>query len=117
MFSKAFNAGIAETRDFWLTFSQTSPHQVFTWLQYKSFENTVGMGKLLVASNFPFSAVYWVFRKNSMGEEEKAPSEQFPLFAQCFLPLLRTFCHFCPIQNCHLQTLPVWKCLKFVVTG
>ena len=34
---------------------------------------------------------------------------------QCFLPFWRTFCHFYKILNCCLQTLSVWKILKFVV--
>ena len=42
---------------------------VFTCLQYKSFENTVGKGEI-------------------------ARNEQFLLFPQCFLPIWRTFCHF-----------------------
>ena len=34
----------------------------------------------------------------------------------CFLLFWRTFCHFHQTcQNCHLQTLSVWKSLKFVV--
>ena len=42
---------------------------VFTCLQYKSFENTVG-------------------------KEEIARNKQFLHFQQCFLPFLRTFCQF-----------------------
>ena len=42
---------------------------VFTSLQYKSFENTVGKG-------------------------ETAHHEQFLLFPQCFQPIWRAFCHF-----------------------
>ena len=49
---------------------------VFTCLQYKSFENTVG-------------------------KEEIAPNEQFLLFSQCFLTIWRTFCYF--HQNCHFS--------------
>ena len=41
----------------------------FTFLQYKSFENTVGKGEI-------------------------ARNEQFLLFPQCFLSILRAFCHF-----------------------
>ena len=71
-----------------LTLSQLSP--VFTYLQNKSFENTVEKGEI-------------------------ARGEQFLLFPQCFLPVWRTFCHFHHIKNCPLQTLSVWKSLKFVV--
>ena len=42
---------------------------VFTCLQYKSFENTVGKGEI-------------------------AHNKQFLLFPQCFLPVWITFCHF-----------------------
>ena len=61
---------------------------VFTCLQYKSFENTLGKGKI-------------------------ARKEQFLLFPQCFLPVRRTFFHFHYTKNCCLQTLLVWKSLKF----
>ena len=49
-----------------LTLSQTSPG--FYVSAFKVFENTVGKG-------------------------ETARNEQFLLFSQCFLPILRTFCH------------------------
>ena len=42
---------------------------VFTCLQYKSFENTVGKGEI-------------------------AHNKKFLLFPHCFLPVWRTFCHF-----------------------
>ena len=42
--------------------------------------------------------------------------EQFLLFPQCFLPFWRTLSQFYKIQNCRLQTLSVWKNLKFVVS-
>ena len=52
-----------------LTFNPFSKQAlVFTCLQYKSFENTVGKGEI-------------------------ARNEQFLLFPQCFLPVWRTFCH------------------------
>ena len=37
------------------------------------------------------------------------------LFSQCFLPVWRTLCHFPQNWSCHLQTLSVWKILKFIV--
>ena len=72
--------------------SWTCPKQalVFTCLLYKSSENTVGKGEI-------------------------AHNEQFLLFPQCILPFWITFCHIHKIWNCHLQTLSVWKSLKFVV--
>ena len=63
---------------------------VFTCLQYKSFENFVGIGEI-------------------------ARNKQFLLFPHCFLPFWRTSYHFHQIQNCHQQTLSVWMSLKFVV--
>ena len=63
---------------------------VFTCLQFKSSENTVGKGEI-------------------------AHNEQFLLFPQCFLPVWRTFCHFHEARNCRLQTLSVWKSQNFVV--
>ena len=60
---------------------------VFTCLQYKSFENT-------------------------MGKEEIAHNEQF-LLLSVFSTHLES--HFCKICNCRLQTLSVWKSLKFVI--
>ena len=73
-------------------FFQPFPKQalVFTSLQYKSLENTVG-------------------------KREIACNEQFLLFSQCFLPMWRISYHFHQIQNCRLQTLSVLKILKFVV--
>ena len=65
-------------------------HLVFTFLQYKSFGNTVGKGEI-------------------------ARNEQFLLFPQCFLPVWRSFCHFHQIGQCRLQPLSVLKSLKFVV--
>ena len=62
----------------------------FMCLQYKSFENAVGKGEI-------------------------ARNEQFLLFPQCFLPVWITFVHFDQNKNCCLQTLSVWKNLKFVV--
>ena len=61
---------------------------VFTCLQYKYFENTVGKGEI-------------------------ALNKQFFLFPQCFLPIQGTF-NFQQIRNCHQHTLSVWKNLKFV---
>ena len=53
--------------------------------------------------------------ENTVGKGEIDRNEQFLLFPQCFLPVRITFCHFCQIRNCRLQTLSVWKSLKFVV--
>ena len=50
-----------------------------------------------------------------MGKGEIARYEQFLLFPQCFLPIWRTLCHFHQSWNCCLQSLSVWRRLKFVV--
>ena len=49
-----------------------------------------------------------------MGKVEIARNEQFLLFPPCFLPIRRT-CSFHQNISCRLQTLSVWKSLKFVV--
>ena len=73
----------------WLTLSQKSP--VFFRVCSSSLLKTLWEnGKLLIMSNFSF-------------------------FPPCFLPVWKTFYHFYQIQNCRLQTLSVWKGLKFVV--
>ena len=53
--------------------------------------------------------------ESTVGKREIASNEQFLLFPQYFLPIWRTFFHVHQIQNCRLQTLSVWKSLKFVV--
>ena len=62
----------------------------FMCLQYKSFENTGGKGEI-------------------------AHNEQFLLFPQCFLSVWGTFFYLHQTYNCCLQTLSVWKSLKFVI--
>ena len=59
-------------------------------LQYRPFENTVGKGEI-------------------------ARNEQFLLFPQCFISFWRTFCQCKQVLNCRLQSLSLWKSLKFVV--
>ena len=64
----------------------------FTGLQDKSFVNTAGKGEI-------------------------ALNEQFLLFPQCFLPIWITLCYFNQIYYRRLQTLSVWKSLKFCRLG
>ena len=83
----------SKTQELWCCWSFNPFHNkpwFFTSLQCMAFENTAGKGEI-------------------------ARYEQFLLFPQCFLPLWRTFCHFHPFWNFCLQTLSVWKSLKFVV--
>ena len=49
------------------------------------------------------------------GKREIARYEQCLLFPQCFIPVWITFCCFHQNKNCSLQTLSVWKSLKFVI--
>ena len=51
----------------------------------------------------------------TLGEKEKLLVTSNFSISQCFLPIWKTFCHFYQIQNCRLQTLSVWKSLKFFV--
>ena len=53
--------------------------------------------------------------ENTGGKGEVAREEQFLLFPQYLPPFWRTFCHFSIISKCRLQTLSVWKSLKFVI--
>ena len=74
----------------------------------------------LYVNPFPYNP--WFLRvcstillKTLWGKGEFARNEQFLLFPQCFLSILRTFCHFHQIRICRLQTLLIWKSPKFVV--
>ena len=42
-------------------------------------------------------------------------TSNFSFFPPCFLTLWRTFCHVPKIYNCRLQTLSLWRSLKFVI--
>ena len=79
--AEGFDGLSPEVCQMYLSSGEPFPKQalVFTCLQYKSFENNA--------------------RK-----EEIACNEQFLLFAQCFLPLSKTFRHFHQTSNCLLQT-------------
>ena len=58
-----------------------------------------------------YVSVVQVFVK-TLGKGEIARKEQCLIFPQCFLPFWRTFHQ---VHYCRLQTLSVWKSLKFVV--
>ena len=62
----------------------------------------------------PFDAPGKQAFENTVRKGEIARNEQFLLFPQCFLPIWIIFFHFRQIWNCRLQTLSVWKSLKFV---
>ena len=70
----------------------------------------------------PFQAKPWFLLvcstslfENTVLKGEIARNEQFLLFPQCFLPVWRTLRNFHETLNCRLQTLSVWKIVKFVV--
>ena len=49
------------------------------------------------------------------GKEKLLVTSKYLFFPEYFLPFPRDIYHFCQILNCCLQTLSVWKHLKFVV--
>ena len=53
--------------------------------------------------------------ENTVQKGEIACNEQFLLYPYCFLQGYRPFCNFHQIYSCCLQTLSVWKSLKFVI--
>ena len=53
--------------------------------------------------------------ENTVGKGEIARNKRFFLFPQCFLPVWITFCYFRQVWYCRLQSLSIWKSLKFVV--
>ena len=59
---------------------------------------------------FPFSLVFTCLHYNSF-ENTVGKGD----IALCFLSIWRTFCHFHQVWICRLQTLSIWKSLKFVV--
>ena len=111
-----------------ITLSQTSPG--FTCLRDRSYENILGKGEIarnkqiflfpqcfLPLWKIPCHSHQLLLSANSFifGRVLIACYEQFHLFPQCLLPLWKISCHFHQILNCHLQTLSLWKGLKFVV--
>ena len=88
MFSKAFSFRVVKSPDCVVKIYQTSPG--FLRVSSTSLLKTVGKGEI-------------------------ALTEQFLFFSQCFLPVWRIFSSFHLILDCHLQTVSVWKSLKFVV--
>ena len=62
-----------------------------------------------------FSCLQYKFIENTVGKEEIARNKQFLHFPHCFLLVWRAFCHLHQICNCRQQTLLVWKGEIFVV--
>ena len=63
----------------------------------------------------PFDAPGKQAFKKHWVKEKLLVTSNFSFSLKCFLHFWITFCHFRQIWNCHLQTLSVWKSLKFVV--
>ena len=51
----------------------------------------------------------------TLWEKEKLLITSNFSFSQWLLPVWKTFCHFHQTWNCRLQTISVWKSLKFVI--
>ena len=90
----------------------------------KCFGASVDLDQIEKISNLvfdPFPNKPWFLRVFStsllktLEKGEIAHNEHFLLFPQCFQLVQRNFFHFDRILNCCLQTLSVWKSLKFVV--
>ena len=98
-------------------FTRFLSHNVFTrYFITQCLQKVFSFGSLALSQTSPgFYMLKNKYFENSVGKGEIACKEQFLLFPQCFLPVWRAFCHFQQIRNCHLQTLSVWKSLKFVV--
>ena len=78
--------------------------------------------KVKICNLNPFPNKPWFLRvcstchlKTLWGKGEIARYEQFLLFSQYFQQVQKTSCRFHQIWNYHLQTLSVWKGVKFVV--
>ena len=90
-----------------LTHSQTSPGFYMSAVQvhWKDWEKK----KLLVMSNFSFSQCFQPVKRTSCHVHKFFSHSAFNQFREL------TTCHFYQIWNCRLQTLSVWRGLKFVV--
>ena len=90
IYNQGHDSTVYRTSDFGSLYTIPKQARVFTCLQLKSSENNVGKGETArFTSNFSFSTV--------------------------FSNRLENFCHFHQVLNCRLQTLRVWKSLKFVI--
>ena len=102
MFSRSRSTPLRTFSHFLFVWGLTPYQQYFSYLTHSHT-----MTPFDTLGNKPF--------ENTVGKGETARYEQFLLFPQCFLPVLIAFFHCHIIWNCHLQTLSVWRSLKFVV--
>ena len=91
---------------------------------FNVFKTLILQGHLNLGLLFhPFPNKSWFLRvcntnllKTQREKEKLLITKQFLLFPQCFLNLSKELSSvFIKFQNCRLQTLSVWKGLKFVV--
>ena len=70
-----------------------------------SIELSITKGGLTLSQTSPGFYVSAKLLENTVRKGEIARNKQFLLFPQCFLPFLKTFCHFHQIKDCHLEKL------------
>ena len=73
----------------------------------------------IIFNPFPHNDTFWrpweqAFWKHC-GKRKNCSKRAISPFPTVFSTCLDNFLHFCQIWNCRLQTLSVWKSLKFVV--
>ena len=82
-----------------------------------SFEFWLPLNHCMAFNPFQHNDTFWrpleTGLLKTLWEEKLFQTSNFS-FSHCFLPVWITFCHFRQIWNC-LQTLSIWKSLKFVV--
>ena len=96
---KLFQLGRVQNLSFGKGLTLYQRAKFWPWPNWKHY---LQMTNLMLLNPFPHNDTFW------------RPWETI-LFPQCFLPVWITCCHFYQIWNCRLQTLSVWKSLKFVV--
>ena len=87
------------------SYSDFSPFTNITMMSFNLFRNKPWFCRVCRTS----------LLKTLLRKGEIACDEQFLLFPQCFVPVWRNFFHFHKICYCLLQTLSVWKSVKFIV--
>ena len=97
--------------DLWCTGKRFSFLDIdFNALAPRTFKYTV-LGYLESLCSSVYLSVWFIchFGRLTLSQTSPGCDKQFLLFPQCFLAVLKTFCHFHQIWNCRLQTLSIWK--------
>ena len=122
-FGKTRNCSLQARSPFLTVFSKDMyvrhiKKQGFVWERVNALSNN----NCRFSQNNPFPNKSWLLcvcitrlLKTLWEKEKLLVTSNFSFFPQCFLPVWRTVSHFHQIWNCCLQTLSVWKSLKFVV--